>query len=270
MEDALLLKPTDNTHHYLGYIPKEWSQGRACFGGVLLALSARAGALFASDDRRLRCINMTFVAPVGPGEVRVEIEPLRAGGSVTHLLCKVVQNENVVNTSTLAYGTGRPGSLEIPAIAMPQDAGEPGEGHAMPYAPPITPEFTQHIDYRWVRDSLPFSAGTQARAYGWVRPAVPTTIDEAQILAMMDAYPPPLWSLAKTKFMASSLSSHFQIRHIPDGEKNPHPWFLYDGPASVVGGGYSDAQARLWHENGTLVAVGMQQFADFSSRIKNT
>ena len=49
-------------------------------------------------------------------------------------------------------------------------------------------------------------------------------------------------------------------------QENVHSWFYSDGPATVVGEGYSDVRARLWHEDGTLVAIGAQQFADFSGR----
>ena len=270
MEEALVLRPGNRKDQLEGTISREWSQGRACFGGVLLALSARAAERVISPDRPLRCINMAFVAPAGPGPITATVESFRVGGSVTQVMCRLSQGEQTVNLSTLSYGTARPGSIEMPPIAMPTDAGRPGDGIPMPYAPPLTPEFTQHIDYRWVRETMPFSGGNQARAYGWVRPAVPMALDAAQILAIMDAYPPPLWSMTKTKFMASSLASHFQIRAFPDAQANPHPWFLYDGPATVVGDGYSDARAKLWHEDGTLVAVGMQQFADFSSKVMNS
>ena len=265
MDLALALKPGQKDLSFQGYIPEEWSQGRACFGGILLAIAARACDACAQEDRSLRAVNVTYVAPAGAGPIQVEVEKVRVGGSVTHFGCRILQEGKTVTMFTFAYGKTREGCLSIPPIAMPF-TGPPGEGKELPFLPPLTPQFTQHLEYRWVLNSTPFSGAEDAHVQGWIRPAIPVAVDGAQILALLDAYPPPVWSKAKKVFMASSLSSHFQIRDIPSAKENPHPWFFYDGPASVVGDGYSDVQARLWHEDGTLVAVGMQQFVDFSNR----
>jgi len=265
LENALLLTPRGDEVSWDGAIPEEWSQGRACFGGVLLAIAARACDSLVEQERSLRSVNVTYVAPAAPGPIVVKVEKIREGGSVTHFGCRILQNEKTVTLFALAYGLIREGCLSIPPLPLTWD-GEPGVGHELPYIPPMTPQFTQHLEYRWTLDSVPFSGSEKAHVKGWIRPAIPIPVDAAQILMLLDAYPPPIWSKADRIFMASSLSSHFQIRNIPSSEENPHPWFFYDGPASVVGQGYSDVQARLWHEDGTLVAVGMQQFVDFSNR----
>lgn len=266
LEDALQMAELNGPGLVETSIPEAWSQGRACFGGLLLAQVARGGEALVSTDRKLRSLNITFVAPTGPGTVRIRYEVIREGRSVSHIQARMTQEDRVVVMSTLAYGTSRPLSLSMESAPMP-DAGKPGDGYEMPFNPPATPEFTQHIDYRWVVDHMPFSGSDVAHVRGWVRPTIPSPVDPPLILAMMDAYPPPLWSMATGLFMASSLSSHYQVLDLPDSESNPHPWFLYDGPATVVGGGYSDVVGRLWHEDGTLVAVGMQHFADFSERL---
>ena len=250
---------------FSGVILPTWSQGRACYGGILLAMCSRATRLFVSPDRRLLSINITYVGPVAIGAVEVQCEPLRKGSSVSHLECRILQDGKPRVVAVVSYGTRRPGSLDMPRIELPDWAGEPGAGMELPYVPPLSPEFTQHLDYRWEAPYMPLGGAKTPCVRGWLRPALPAPLDEAQILVMLNAFPPPLWSQATAPFPASSLSSHFQmVDAFP--QDIVHPWFYYDGPASVIGEGYSDVRARLWHEDGTLVAIGAQQFADFSGR----
>ena len=250
---------------FSGLILPTWTQGRACYGGILLALCSRATRRWGSTERRLLCINITYVGPVASGSVEVRCERLREGSSVSHLECRILQEGKPLVVAVVSYGTRRPGSLGIPRSELPNWAGEPGTGMELPFVPPLSPEFTQHLDYRWEAPYMPLGGAETPYVRGWLRPALPTALDDAQLLVMLDAFPPPLWSKATTPFPASSLSSHFQmVDAVP--QDNAHPWFYYDGPATVVGAGYSDVRARLWHEDGTLVAIGAQQFADFSGR----
>ena len=76
----------------------------------------------------------------------------------------------------------------------------------LPYVPPLSPEFTQHLDYRWEAPYMPLGGAKTPYVRGWLRPALPRPLDEAQILVMLDAFPPPLWSQATAPFPASSLS----------------------------------------------------------------
>lgn len=196
LEDALQMAELNGPGLVETSIPEAWSQGRACFGGLLLAQVARGGEALVSTDRKLRSLNITFVAPTGPGTVRIRYEVIREGRSVSHIQARMTQEDRVVVMSTLAYGTSRPLSLSMESAPMP-DAGKPGDGYEMPFNPPATPEFTQHIDYRWVVDHMPFSGSDVAHVRGWVRPTIPSPVDPPLILAMMDAYPPPcgVWPL---------------------------------------------------------------------------
>ena len=63
------------------------------YGGVLLAQVARAAQQRLRDvsdaaeppTRRLRSINMSFLAPVSPGEVLLTASILRSGSAVSHV-----------------------------------------------------------------------------------------------------------------------------------------------------------------------------------------
>ena len=143
LEHALLLSPGKEAYSWDGAIPEAWSQGRACFGGVLLAIAARACDSLAEQERCLRSVNVTYVAPAAPGPIVVKVEKIREGGSVTHFGCRILQGEKTVTLFALAYGLTREGCLSIPPLP-PIWEGEPGVGHELPYIPPMTPQFTQH------------------------------------------------------------------------------------------------------------------------------
>ena len=152
----------------------------------------------------------------------------------------------------------------MPRMKLPTWAGEPGTGIELPFMPPLSPEFTQHMDYRWEAPYMPTGGAETPYVRGWLRPARPTCLDEAQILVMLDAFPPPLWSQASTPFPASSLSSHFQmVDAIP--QENVHPWFYYDGPAT-----WSERDTRMFEPASGMKMVrwspSERQFADFSGR----
>ena len=80
-------------------IAKGWSQGRGVYGGVLLAQVARAAQQRLRDvsdaaeppTRRLRSINMSFLAPVSPGEVLLTASILRSGSAVSHVRVELHQ-----------------------------------------------------------------------------------------------------------------------------------------------------------------------------------
>ena len=67
MDNEINLKKLDSGNSFECEINEEWSQGRACFGGLLLAMSARAAAHSVPEGRPLRAMNMTYVAPVSVG-----------------------------------------------------------------------------------------------------------------------------------------------------------------------------------------------------------
>ena len=113
LDETLLLTAIDEGL-FSGVILPTWSQGRACYGGILLAMCSRATRLSVSPERRLLSINITYVGPVTIGPVEVQCEQLREGSSVSHLECRVLQDGKPRVVAVVSYGTRRPGSLDMP------------------------------------------------------------------------------------------------------------------------------------------------------------
>ena len=245
-------------------IAKGWSQGRGMYGGVLLAQVARAAQQRLPSTRRLRSINMSFLAPVLPGEVLLTTSILRSGSAVSHVRVELYQGDesDLCATAELTFGSGRAGVAQPapprPATALPHDC--------LPMK--AFGGFTDHLEHRWTGTDAMLSGAARPVVQGWVRPRLPATVDAGLVVAMLDSFPPPVWCAVEKRCPAASLQLHVQlVRDVPDTAAAPaHPWFFYESHATLIGGGYSDIQGRLWLEDGTFLGLVTQCVVDFSDR----
>ena len=281
------------------FIAKGWSQGRGMYGGVLLAQVARAAqqqlhmnlpsierhaglkapsqaartncltlprcASCVPPTRRLRSINMSFLAPVLPGEVLLTTSILRSGSAVSHVRVELYQGDesDLCATAELTFGSGRAGVAQPapprPATALPHDC--------LPMK--AFGGFTDHLEHRWTGTDAMLSGAARPVVQGWVRPRLPATVDAGLVVAMLDSFPPPVWCAVNQRCPAASLQLHMQLVRddVPDTAAAPaHPWFFYESHATLIGGGYSDIQGRLWLEDGTFLGLVTQCVVDFSDR----
>lgn len=248
-------------------IAKGWSQGRGVYGGVLLAQVARAAQQRLSEPptRRLRSINMSFLAPVSPGEVLLTTSILRSGSAVSHVRVELRQGgeSDLCATAELTFGSGRAGVAQPapprPATALPHEC--------LPMK--AFGGFTDHLEHRWTGTDALLSGAARPVVQGWVRPRLPATVDAGLVVAMLDSFPPPVWCAVSKRCPAASLQLHIQLARddVPHMPAAPaHPWFFYESHATLIGGGYSDIQGRLWLEDGTFLGLVTQCVVDFSDR----
>lgn len=246
-------------------IAKGWSQGRGMYGGVLLAQVARTAQQCLPPTRRLRSINMSFLAPVLPGEVLLTTSILRSGSAVSHVRVELYQDDEsgLCATAELTFGSGRAGVAQPapprPATALPHDC--------LPMK--AFGGFTDHLEHRWTGTDAMLSGAARPVVQGWVRPRLPATVDAGLVVAMLDSFPPPVWCAITKRCPAASLQLHMQLVRdvVPDTAAAPaHPWFFYESHATLIGGGYSDIQGRLWLEDGTFLGLVTQCVVDFSDR----
>lgn len=100
--DAVRKNPLDVT------ITEDWGQGRASFGGLMVALQYEAMRAQVSSERALRSLAVTFVGPAEPGvPVSFEVEVLREGKAVSQVLGRAVQNGQVVTLVQGSFGGAR-------------------------------------------------------------------------------------------------------------------------------------------------------------------
>ncbi|MCB9797903.1 MAG: thioesterase family protein [Alphaproteobacteria bacterium] len=250
----------------VGEVTADHAQGRAAFGGLVSALALRSMQRHVQPGRAARSVMTSFVGPLSPGPARAEPEILREGRNISHARARVSQAGRTCAEVLAAFGASRPTELERPG-PPPPDVPRPEALVSMPYFEGVMPAFTQHWDIRWASPDLPFSGGSAAYLCGWVRCRDGGPVDAALILAMMDAWPAPVWTTINRPIPGSSVTWQANlVRDLPEGGADPEAFWLYEARTVVTGLGYSDFEARLWDAEGQLTATSRQLFAEFSVR----
>lgn len=244
-------------------IPPGWTQGRANYGGLVAALMY-ARTLSAIDSTRvLRSATVSFVGPVATGPATVTAEVLRQGKSVVQTEARIRQNGDVVAVLLCSFGAGRESMIAVGAEAAPAFK-QPDEGLALPYIPGVTPEFTQNIDFRWAHGDLPFSGSTLPEIGGWMRlKEARGPVDMLDFFMLVDAWPPTVLPMVRGPAPGSSLTWTLEPVFLPAG-KTATDWWQYRATTDFAADGYSNTEARIWDNEGRLVAISRQVVVVFA------
>lgn len=257
--------PSDHDGPFVAHIDATWGQGRAIYGGVLAEAGLRAMRAGVVAERHLRSVLMTFISPAEPGAVEVVVDPLRSGRAITLVRAELRQGGRRFAELVAAWGEPRGSTLEVEGPPPPA-VSHPSTLPPMPDLPGIIPAFTQHFDYRWTTDCLPFTGAERAHIQGWVRPRGPQPVDDITVVALLDAWPLPVLSLARRPVPASSVTWQVNlVRPLPTGGVSPEAFWLTDSHTRVAAEGYADLDMRLWDEAGRLVALSRQLVVEFSA-----
>ncbi|MBN8430710.1 thioesterase family protein [Microbulbifer salipaludis] len=256
-------------------IPGGWSQGRATFGGLAAALlyqpieatleSATQGSI---AETPLRSLTISFIAPAQAGELDTRTQVLRAGRSAVQIEAQASQGTQVVTAALASFGKPRESAIAVtPEPAPGFDA--PEQCEALPYIEGLVPEFAQHFDHRLACGALPFTGSNETRVGGWIRfrtPAGPITT--AHLLALIDAWPPAVLAQLNTFAAASSLTWTLEMTpaaHRAKANASAHSddWWQYLAEVEQSEDGYAVIRARLWDNQGQLIALSRQTVTVF-------
>lgn len=247
-------------------IPPSWAQGRAVFGGLMAAMVYERMRLKLADDRPVRSLAISFVSPAAADvPIRFEVEVLREGKAVSTLLGRAIQNGQVVTLVQGNFGAGRPSVINVaaaPAVAMtPLEQAAP----ELPYIKGVTPEFMRHVALRWTVGGLPFSGNPSRYMGGWVRlrDVAEEQVNEAHLLALVDAWPPSLMPFLKQPAAGSTLTWTIEFIQ-PTAKLSTLDWCYYRVETEHARDGYGHAAAALWSAEGELLALSRQTVTVFA------
>lgn len=244
-------------------IPAGWTQGRANYGGLVAALLYARMAGVLDTPRVLRSATVSFVGPVATGPATVTARVLREGKSVVQVEAHLLQDGEVQAAMLASFGAPRESALAVgasPAPAFPR----PDDLPALPYLPGITPEFTQHFDFRWGHGSFPFSGADLPEMGGWMRlKDARTEFDYADLFLLIDAWPPAVLPMVKGVAPGSSLCWTLEPIQVPPGKTAGH-WWQYLAQTDYFHDGYGHCNARVWDDEGRLVAISRQTVVVFA------
>ena len=245
------------------HAPAGWSQGRALFGGLVAALMYRALEQKVAQAVPLRSATINFVAPASDGPLHCHAEVFRQGKSVTQGECRAIQNGQVVAVLLASFGHARESAINLNECAAPTFR-SPEESLQLPYMKGLTPDFIQHYDLRWAQGSLPYSSAEKAGIGGWVRAhGAREQLGYADLLAIVDAWPPAVLPMLKTPAPASSMT--WTVEFMPQAVSgNGQQWWQYLAETEFAAEGYVHSRARLWDENGKLIALSRQTVTVFA------
>jgi acyl-CoA thioesterase len=258
-----LLRPAGEAEARRAEIRPDFLQGRAAFGGLVGALCVRAMRAHVSEDRPLRSVSISFIAPARTGEVTVEAAVLREGGAATHARAALHQNGAPCALVLGSYGAPRNATLAIPAAAAP--ALQPPEAYEpVPFIPGLTPEFTRHFEYRWPEEVMPFSGKGRGTMAGWIRLRANLPSSEFFLVALGDAWPTPVLPMLTELGPISTLSWHLEICGRTPRQPSDH-WWQVRAEVEQAADGYVHQETRFWTRDGRLALVGRQVVAVFAA-----
>lgn len=235
-------------------------------GGYVAAIVLRAVVAEVADPGRPpRSATFHYLrSPTGgPAEVRVDVE--RAGRTVTNVTARLVQDGRTCVVALVALGAGRETPVDFDDDGGRLPAGADGVTVALPEdiePAPVDPErmvpMRDHYEMRWALGDPPFrpGPGPVARCGGWMRLHGQAAVDEIALVAMADAWLPPVFSRTAMPLAVPTidLSVHFRGRPAPHADGGADGWVLGEFASPVGRDGYLVETGRLLDRTGRLLA----------------
>ena len=244
-------------------IPENWGQGRATFGGMVAALMYQRIALQVAADRPVRALMVSFVAPVAAGAIDVRVQLLREGKAASQLQATAYQGDQVCAVMLASFAGERESMVRVEPDTAPAFSA-PEEVQPFPFIPGLTPDFTQYFDYRYTLGKMPFMGSTQKEMGGWIKLREESTqaISVAQILALLDAWPPAVFSMLKKPASGSSLTWNISFVDLTE-DCSASDWWQYLADIQSSANGYSHIDGTLWDKHGKVAVISRQTVSVF-------
>lgn len=260
--EAMIAVRDSSTHRVT--IPEKWGQGRATFGGMVAAAMYEKIVPQVAPGRPVRSLMVSFVAPVAPGEMEVMVKVLREGKAATQVQAMGYQNDQVCAVVLASFGGDRESMVRVEQDQAPHFTA-PDEVQAFPFIPGLTPDFTQYFDYRYTLGKMPFMGSEQREMGGWIKLREESTspVSISAILALLDAWPPAVFSMLKKPASGSSLTWNVSFVQVP-GDCTGSDWWQYQADIQSSVNGYSHIDSRMWDKNGKVAVISRQTVSVFA------
>lgn len=247
-------------------LPAGWLQGRTIFGGLTTALMLHK-SIWRVDNpqQRLLTVSVSFVAPVQEKPVKVTVEILRRGKSVTSVEARLWQDDQVMSIMLASFGAERTSVINVQQQRQAPIYPEPEQLNILPYHP-LMPQCYQNFDLAWAEGGYPCSASPQADFGGWFRFSE-TFFSNGQMttpefLALLDIWPAGVFPVLKTPAPGSSLSWYVTLLGEIDFQRLD--WMKYKVFTDHAENGYATEYAHIWNANDQLIAISRQTVTIFA------
>lgn len=255
--DSMLRSWEPDGDAYRWTAPAGWGQGRALFGGMIVAAGAALSGTLTT--RVLRTVQAQFLGPVVAGPVTGHAKILREGRTTTFVEVRLSQDGKERAVLSSIHVNERPEAVRVDGDPPPQWKHTVGDLQPIPFMPGITPEFTQHLDMRFATGAIPFSGSDTAHFGGYARIREDSEeTSELHQLALLDAWPVPTLARLSGPAFASTVTWTAHLL----GSSAPG-FHQFDYRTFSARNGFSTAAGQLWDSSGQLVGYTEQLVAVF-------
>ena len=235
---------------------ESWSQGRSAYGGIAAAFAVTGMRKLLSSPKPLRSLMVSFIAPVPPGEVKVEAEIQREGRNVTQMSGNVICNGELCLQAMAAFGNSREG-LKVEAQhdfnPSPKESGVEFQDHKK-----RVPGFLQFFEGSWVDGGLPFGGNPCNELNLWIRHKTDMTgLETEKLITICDIPPPVILSYFEQGPIPSS-SLSWSLEFVVPPEEVKSDWFYLEFIADAATDGYTQQSGKIYDESGQLCALSRQ------------
>lgn len=247
-------------------IPSGWLQGRTIYGGLVAGMLMHKALITIADPaKRLLSTSITFVGPVQESQVRLTAEILRQGKSVTTVEVRLWQDEAVQTILIASFGAQRESSILVQQERIAPDYPVVERLTKLPQHAAM-PQCYRQFDVSWAEGQYPCTASTQPDFGGWFRfnpeQHENRAFTVADLVILLDIWPPGVLPMFKTLAPASSLTWH--VTYIHPVQYHTHDWFKYKVFTDYAADGYATEQAYLWDAENRLIAMARQTVTVFA------
>jgi acyl-CoA thioesterase len=237
-----------------------WFVQRGPNGGYLAAIVLRALTTAVDDPARApRSLTVHYMSPPGAGELTITTAIERVGRSLTSCSARLTQGGRLVALAIAALSAPRPGpefcDLHPPDVPLP---GALERLDVPPEAPPIASRW----DTRWAIGRPPRPGKPLAReavAGGWIRLEEPQALDAPAIVAVTDAWIPPIFSRTDELLAVPTIDLTVHFRGpLPQPGLDPDGFVLAVFRTNVAADGFMEEDGEVWAPDGTLLAQSRQ------------
>lgn len=261
MDQAVLSDSSPSASSLSFQIGDDWLQGRTVYGGMQAAIAVKAMRRLANPAAPLRSLQVTFVGPVGGGEVSAQATLLRQGKSTGHVQATIIQEGTLRLIAVGIFAVDRQSEASHDPV-MPSIPVSLADASSVPFAPGKKPMFLQHFDSRIAEGAPLFSGAESLVARMYARHVDQAVCSDAHLAALADL-PPPVAAMQLTK-PAPNSSMNWQLEFFRTPEQLADvQWYRMDAEVAAAGNGYTYQNCNIWTEDGKLAMLSRQCMAVF-------
>lgn len=237
----------------------DWLQGRSAFGGLQGAFALWAMRTLVPASMPLRTFQMTFIAPVGAGEVLTHARVARAGKNTMHVEARIENGDELLAHAIAIFGSARE---SIVRRDLPRAPETNAAGTRLPFVPNVVPNFMQQFDVRLLDGGLPFSGSHVARNVFDLGMKDSGNATEAHLIALADFVPPVALSWMPKPAPGSSMTWMLEVLD-QDFTTQPLQGWRVDSEMIAARDGYTSQSTVIYAPSGTATVLSRQSMLVF-------